>query len=67
MDEQKSEKLKRIRTLKKMLDAPKFVEDASDVVPFAWAHPPVALTDRRMSKTYRSLLENSGKPPESNR
>lgn len=58
MDEQKKEKITRIRTLKKRLDAPKFVANAADVVPFAWTHPLRKLPANKASKTYKALTDD---------
>lgn len=53
----KNEKIKKIRSLKRMLDAPKYVGDAADVVPFAWAHPLIETPAKKVSKVYRSMTE----------
>lgn len=58
MDEKKDEKIKRIRNLKKMLDAPKFVGSATDVVPFAWQHPLLETPAKKVSKVYRTMTES---------
>lgn len=34
------DKKRRIRELRKIVDAPKFVGDSEDVLPYAWKNPP---------------------------
>lgn len=52
-----NEKIKRIRTLKKKLDAPKYVGATGDIVPFAWRHPLLELPSDKASKVYKTLVE----------
>lgn len=56
-NEKRVEKIKRIRSLKNKLDAPKFVGDSEDVVPFAWRHALVELPPKTQSKVYRKMRE----------
>lgn len=47
----------RVRTMKRSLDAPRFIGSEEDLIPFSWRHPLVLLeTDRKMTKVYKNMV-----------
>ena len=50
------DKKQRIRELRKIVDAPRFVCDCDDVLPAAWREPPV-FDGLKCSKTVQQLLQ----------
>lgn len=50
------DKKRRIRELRKLVDAPRFVGDSEDVLPYAWRTPPVYEGHKR-SKVMQELAQ----------